>query len=73
VHEGQRNERKAQAIDQPVFCIFPVAPLEIRFCCILVFFFWERRARSPLLPLYLLKNRGVWAGFEIAGTLNFAL
>jgi SIT family siderophore-iron:H+ symporter-like MFS transporter len=44
----------------------------IGFCCIPVFIFWEMKARYPLVPFKLLKNRGVWAGFGIASLLNFA-
>ncbi|KAI5449401.1 ferrioxamine B transporter [Naganishia albida] len=49
-----------------------LAPLVVGFCCIPAFVFWEMRARYPLVPFHLLKNRGVWAGFGIACTLNFA-
>jgi SIT family siderophore-iron:H+ symporter-like MFS transporter len=49
-----------------------LAPLVVGFCCIPVFIVWEMRARYPLVPFHLLKNRGVWAGFGIACTLNFA-
>jgi SIT family siderophore-iron:H+ symporter-like MFS transporter len=49
-----------------------LAPLVVGFCCIPVFIIWEMKARYPLVPFHLLKNRGVWAGFGIACTLNFA-
>ncbi|KAJ9110593.1 ferrioxamine B transporter [Naganishia vaughanmartiniae] len=49
-----------------------IAPLVVGFCCIPFFVYWEMKARYPLVPFHLLKNRGVWAGFGIACTLNFA-
>ncbi|KAJ9115780.1 hypothetical protein QFC24_006888 [Naganishia onofrii] len=49
-----------------------IAPLVVGFCCIPFFVWWEMKARYPLVPFHLLKNRGVWAGFGIACTLNFA-
>jgi SIT family siderophore-iron:H+ symporter-like MFS transporter len=49
-----------------------IAPLVIGFCCLPVFIIWEMKARYPLVPFKLLKNRGVWAGFGIASLLNFA-
>ncbi|KAJ9115781.1 ferrioxamine B transporter [Naganishia onofrii] len=49
-----------------------IAPLVVGFCCIPLFIFWEMKARYPLIPFKLLRNRGVWAGFGIASILNFA-
>lgn len=50
-----------------------IAPLVIGFCFIPVFVFWELKgARHPLVPFFLLKDRGVWAALGIASFLNFA-
>lgn len=50
-----------------------IAPLVIGVCCIPTFVFWELRgAKHPLVPFYLLKDRGVWAALGIACFLNFA-
>lgn len=50
-----------------------IAPLVIGFCFIPVFVLWELKgARHPLVPFYLLKDRGVWAALGIASFLNFA-
>ena len=50
-----------------------IAPLVIGILCVPAFIMWEwKGARHPLIPFYLLKDRGVWAGFGIATFLNFA-
>lgn len=49
-----------------------IAPLVIGFLCIPAFIFWEARAKHPLVPFGLLKDRGVWAALGIATFLNFA-
>lgn len=50
-----------------------IAPLVIGFVFIPVFVLWELKgARHPLVPFYLLKDRGVWAALGIASFLNFA-
>lgn len=49
-----------------------LAPLIIGIAFFPVLFFWERYCQYPLIPFYLLKDRGVWAGFLIAMTLNAA-
>jgi SIT family siderophore-iron:H+ symporter-like MFS transporter len=49
-----------------------IAMLVIGFCCIPAFVVWEARARYPLVPFYLLRDRGVWAALGIATFLNFA-
>lgn len=50
-----------------------IAPLVIGVLCVPVFVFWEwKGARKPLVPFYLLKDRGVWAALGIACCLNFA-
>jgi SIT family siderophore-iron:H+ symporter-like MFS transporter len=46
--------------------------LVIGIVCIPFFVVWEMKARYPLIPFKLLKNRGVWSGFGIACILNFA-
>ena len=50
-----------------------IAPLVIGFCCIPLWIVWEMKgAKHPLVPFYLLKDRGVWAALGIACFLNFA-
>ncbi|CZT42643.1 probable SIT1-Transporter of the bacterial siderophore ferrioxamine B [Rhynchosporium secalis] len=49
-----------------------LAPLIIGILCIPVFVVWEMKARHPLLPFHLLKDRAVWAALGIALFLNFA-
>lgn len=49
-----------------------IAPLVIGILCIPVFVVWQMRAPHPLVPFYLLKDRGVWAALGIACFLNFA-
>lgn len=49
-----------------------LAPLIIGILCIPAFIFWELRAKHPLLPFHLLKDRAVWAALGIAMFLNFA-
>lgn len=50
-----------------------IAPLVIGFCCIPAWIVWEMKgARHPLIPFYLLRDRGVWAALGIATFLNFA-
>lgn len=50
-----------------------IAPLVIGFCCIPVWILWETKgAKHPLVPFYLLSDRGVWAALGIASFLNFA-
>lgn len=49
-----------------------IAPLVIGFLAIPAFVFWELKgARHPLVPFYLLKDRGVWAALGIACFLNW--
>ncbi|OIW32819.1 MFS transporter [Coniochaeta ligniaria NRRL 30616] len=49
-----------------------IAPLVVGVLCIPVFIFWELKARHPLLPFYLMKDRGVWGPLGMAMLLNFA-
>lgn len=49
-----------------------IAPLVLGVLCIPAFAFWEVKARHPLVPFYLLKDRGVWGALGIACFLNFA-
>ncbi|KAK5945926.1 ferrioxamine B transporter [Knufia obscura] len=50
-----------------------IAPLVIGFLCIPAWILWEMKgAKHPLVPFYLLKDRGVWAALGIACFLNFA-
>ncbi|KAK5078656.1 ferrioxamine B transporter [Lithohypha guttulata] len=49
-----------------------IAPLVIGVLAIPAFVLWELKgARYPLVPFYLLKDRGVWAALGIACFLNF--
>lgn len=48
-----------------------IAPLVVGILCVPAFIFWEMKARHPLVPFYLLKDRGVWAALGIACFLNF--
>ncbi|KAI5900777.1 MFS general substrate transporter [Schizophyllum commune H4-8] len=47
-----------------------IAMLVIGFCCIPVLLFWELKAKHPLIPFRLMKDRGVWAAMCIAMLLN---
>ncbi|KAK2039218.1 major facilitator superfamily transporter [Colletotrichum somersetense] len=49
-----------------------IAPLVIGVLCIPVFVFWERKAKHPLVPFYLMKDRGIVAALGIALGLNWA-
>ncbi|KAK2031307.1 major facilitator superfamily transporter [Colletotrichum zoysiae] len=49
-----------------------IAPLVIGILCIPVFVFWERKAKHPLVPFYLMKDRGIVAALGIALGLNWA-
>ncbi|CAK7264373.1 ferrioxamine B transporter [Sporothrix epigloea] len=49
-----------------------IAPLVVGVLCIPAFVFWEMKAPHPLVPFYLIKDRGVWAPLGIALLLNFA-
>lgn len=44
--------------------------LVVGICCIPMLIFWQTRAPFPLIPLELLKNRGVWAALLWAATMN---
>lgn len=49
-----------------------LAPIIIGFALIPGFIFWEwKLARNPLIPLKLLKDRGIWASFAIAILYTF--
>ncbi|KIY46936.1 MFS general substrate transporter [Fistulina hepatica ATCC 64428] len=47
-----------------------IAMLVIGVCCIPVLAFWQTKAKHPLIPFRLLKDRGVWAALGIAMLLN---
>jgi len=49
-----------------------IAPLVVGILCVPVFVFWELKARHPLVPFHLLRDRAVWAALGIATFLNFA-
>ncbi|OAA73811.1 Major facilitator superfamily domain, general substrate transporter [Cordyceps fumosorosea ARSEF 2679] len=41
--------------------------------CAPVFIFWEKyHAKTPIVPLHLLADRGVWAALAVRSLLNFA-
>lgn len=43
-----------------------IAPLVVGFCSIPIFWIWEARfAKFPLVPVILLKDRGIWAAFMV--------
>ncbi|OLN96698.1 Siderophore iron transporter 1-like protein 2 [Colletotrichum chlorophyti] len=48
-----------------------IAPLVVGILCIPAFIFWERKAKHPLVPFGLLKDRGVLSSLGIACLLNF--
>ncbi|KAF6835615.1 siderophore iron transporter 1 [Colletotrichum musicola] len=48
-----------------------IAPLVIGICCIPVFVIWERKAKHPLVPFHLMKDRGILAPLGIALFLNW--
>ncbi|KIY46873.1 MFS general substrate transporter [Fistulina hepatica ATCC 64428] len=47
-----------------------IAMLVIAVCCIPVLPLWQTKAKHPLIPFRLLKDRGVWAALGIAMLLN---
>ncbi|GJC78272.1 siderophore iron transporter 1 [Colletotrichum liriopes] len=49
-----------------------IAPLVIGILCIPAFVLWERKAKHPLVPFYLMKDRGIVAPLGIALGLNWA-
>ncbi|KAK4099468.1 MFS general substrate transporter [Parathielavia hyrcaniae] len=49
-----------------------LAPLIVGICCIPAFVVWQLRAPHPLVPFYLVKDRGVWGALGIAMLLNWA-
>jgi len=49
-----------------------IAPLVIGLLCIPAFIFWQLKAKHPLVPFSLLKDRAVWGALGIAVMLNFA-
>lgn len=50
-----------------------IAPLVIGFCFIPIFVIWEMKfSRTPLIPVPLLRDRGIWSGFAIGIFSTFA-
>ncbi|KAK4465403.1 putative siderophore iron transporter 1 [Cladorrhinum samala] len=49
-----------------------LAPLIVGVCTIPFFVIWQLYAPHPLVPLRLLKDRGIWAALGIALMLNWA-
>ncbi|ODQ66885.1 MFS general substrate transporter [Nadsonia fulvescens var. elongata DSM 6958] len=48
-----------------------LAPLIIGFLCLPAFVYWESKAKFPVTPIHLLKDRGVWAALCIGCFINF--
>ncbi|SGZ50100.1 CIC11C00000003961 [Sungouiella intermedia] len=49
-----------------------IAPLVIGFCTLPVLWIWEAKfARHPLVPVVLLKDRGIWSAFSIGIVYSF--
>ncbi|KAL2015393.1 hypothetical protein VTK56DRAFT_5547 [Thermocarpiscus australiensis] len=49
-----------------------IAPLIIGICTIPAFVLWQLRAPHPLVPFYLMKDRGVWGALGMACLLNWS-
>ncbi|KAJ6440299.1 siderochrome-iron transporter (Sit1) [Purpureocillium lavendulum] len=49
-----------------------IAPLVIGVLCIPAFVFWEARAKHPMVPLHLLKDRMVWGALGVIASMNCA-
>lgn len=49
-----------------------IAPLVVGILTVPVWVFWQMKAKHPLVPFYLLKDRSVWGALGIALMLNFA-
>lgn len=49
-----------------------IAPLVVGILCIPAFIFWESRAKHPMIPLHLLKDRMVWGALGIIAAMNCA-
>lgn len=48
-------------------------PLMLGILAVPFFIFWEKsRARNPLVPFHLLRDRGVWSALAVRSLLNFA-
>ncbi|KAF6822537.1 siderophore iron transporter 1 [Colletotrichum plurivorum] len=48
-----------------------IAPLVVGICCVPAFVVWERKAKHPLVPFHLMKDRGILAPLGIALFLNW--
>ena len=49
-----------------------IAPIVIGIICVPVWIVWESRAKHPIVPFHLLKDRAVWAALGMATMFNFA-
>ncbi|EXJ81808.1 hypothetical protein A1O1_07873 [Capronia coronata CBS 617.96] len=49
-----------------------IAPLVVGVICIPVWLLWESRTSSPMYPIEILKNRGVWSGVGVAVSVNMS-
>ncbi|KAJ1535791.1 Siderophore transporter [Nowakowskiella sp. JEL0078] len=43
-----------------------IVPLVLGVLLIPAFIIWQKKAKHPLVPFHLLKDRGIWSGFSIA-------
>ncbi|KAL3963375.1 hypothetical protein ACCO45_000379 [Purpureocillium lilacinum] len=49
-----------------------IAPLVVGILCIPAFVFWEAKAKHPMVPLHLLKDRMVWGALGVITAMNCA-
>lgn len=49
-----------------------IAPLVVGICTIPFFILWELKAKHPVVPFRLLKDRGVWGALGVALFFDFA-
>ncbi|KAK3192361.1 ferrioxamine B transporter [Lecanicillium sp. MT-2017a] len=49
-----------------------IAPLVVGILCIPGFVVWESKAKHPMLPLHLLKDRMVWGALGVIAAMNCA-
>lgn len=49
-----------------------ITPLVLGFLMVPLFALWERKAAHPMMPMYLLRDRGIWAALGVAVFMTFS-
>ncbi|KAK7420354.1 ferrioxamine B transporter [Neonectria punicea] len=60
---GEKKKWKTAGILTPLILGIIISPL---------FVAWERRAAHPIMPLYLLRDRGIWAALGLSVFMTFS-